>query len=63
MAFTELFVDHTGRGGIAERFFGTRHHTWLRSRLETWAADPRTTIPLLRRALQEAVDEENLGEG
>ena len=44
------------RGCIPERFFATRHHTWLRSRLGTWAADPRTTIPLLRRALQEAVE-------
>jgi hypothetical protein len=44
------------RGCICERFFATRHHTWLRSRLGTWAADPRTTIPLLRRALQEAVE-------
>jgi hypothetical protein len=44
------------RGCISERFFGTRHHTWLRARLGTWATDPRTTIPLLRRALQEALE-------
>jgi hypothetical protein len=44
------------RGAIAERYFATVHHGWLRNRLETWAADPRTTIPQLRRALEEAVE-------
>ena len=30
--------------------------SWLRKRLATWAADPRTTIPQLRRALEEVVE-------
>jgi hypothetical protein len=40
---------------MSERFFANAHHAWLRRRLETWAADRRTTIPQLRRALEEAV--------
>jgi hypothetical protein len=44
------------RGGISERYVATRHHIWLRARLGTWAADPRTTIPQLRHALEEAVE-------
>jgi hypothetical protein len=44
------------RGAIAERYFATVHHGWLRNRLETWMADPRTTIPLLRQALKEVVE-------
>jgi hypothetical protein len=43
------------RGAFAERYFGTVRHGWLRNRLETWMADPRTTIPQLRTALEEAV--------
>jgi hypothetical protein len=48
-------VHSARRGAIAERFFAGGHHAWLRNRLETWAADPRTTIPQLRTALEEAV--------
>jgi hypothetical protein len=43
------------RGGFAERHHGRGRHGWLRNRLETWMADPRTTIPQLRTALEEAV--------
>ena len=43
------------RGAFAERYHGTVRHGWLRNRLETWMADPRTTIPQLRTALEEAV--------
>jgi hypothetical protein len=43
------------RGAIAERYFGSVRHGWLRNRLETWMADSRTTIPQLRTALEEAV--------
>jgi hypothetical protein len=44
------------RGAMGERFFAGVHHGWLRKRLETWAADRRTTIPQLRRALEETVE-------
>jgi hypothetical protein len=44
------------RGCISERFFAARHHSWVQSRLERWAADPRTTIPQLRCALQQALE-------
>lgn len=44
------------RGAMDERFFAGVHQGWLRNRLDTWAADPRTTIPQLRRALDEAVE-------
>jgi hypothetical protein len=44
------------RGAMGERSFAGVHHGWLRKRLETWAADRRTTIPQLRRALEEAVE-------
>jgi hypothetical protein len=43
------------RGVASERFFAIDHHAWLRKRLESWAADRRTTIPQLRGALAEAV--------
>jgi len=46
----------TRRTAMGERFFACGHHAWLRHRLETWVADPRTTIPQLRRALAEAID-------
>jgi hypothetical protein len=44
------------RGAIAERYHNSVRHGWLRNRLATWVADPRTTIPQLRRALEEAVE-------
>ena len=44
------------RGVFVERHFAGVHHGWLRKRLEAWAADPRTTIPQLQRALEEAVE-------
>ena len=44
-----------GARGVAERHHGSVRHGWLRKRLETWMADPRTTIPQLRTALEEAV--------
>jgi hypothetical protein len=43
------------RGAMAERHHGSVRHGWLRNRLDTWMADPRTTIPQLRTALEEAV--------
>ena len=49
-------VHGARRGVLVERYFAGVHHGWLRKRLETWADDPRTTIPQLRRALEEAVE-------
>jgi hypothetical protein len=43
------------RGSISERFFAGKHHAWLRARLQTWAADDRTTADQLRTALIEAM--------
>jgi hypothetical protein len=44
------------RGGLTVRFFANKFDTNLRERLATWAADPRTTVPQLRVALNEAID-------
>jgi hypothetical protein len=42
------------RGSLHQRFdVNTYWSGWLRQRLATWAADPRTTIPELRGALEE----------
>ena len=49
-------VHSARRGGITERYFAGIHHGWLRKPVQTWAADLRTTIPQLRRALEEAVE-------
>jgi hypothetical protein len=49
-------VHSMRRGAITERYFTALHHGWLRKRVQAWAADPRTTIPQLRRALQEAIE-------
>jgi len=49
-------VHSARRGVLVERHWASVHHGWLRSRLETWAADPRTTIAQLRRALEESVE-------
>ncbi len=49
-------VHSVRRGAITERYFTTLHHGWLRKRVQAWAADPRTTIPQLRRGLEEAVE-------
>ena len=43
------------RGELNWRFDANGMHAVLRQRLATWAADPRTTIPQLRRALDEAI--------
>jgi hypothetical protein len=43
------------RGSLTLRFHANTIHTQLRQRLATWATDPRTTTPQLRRALEEAV--------
>jgi hypothetical protein len=44
------------RGDLIERHVANTLHSSLRQRLSTWAADPRTTIPQLRRALDEVVE-------
>jgi hypothetical protein len=43
------------RGELNWRFDANGVHAALRQRLATWAADPRTTIPQLRRALDESI--------
>ena len=48
-------------GSRRENFQQSRvnlHSAWLRTRLATWAADPRTTIPQLHAALDEALKAE-----
>jgi hypothetical protein len=55
-------VHSARRSILVERHFASVHHNWLRTRLEAWAADPRTTIPQLRRALAEAVESQPLPE-
>jgi hypothetical protein len=42
-------------GSFTQRFFANRHHDKLRTELATWSADRRTSIPQLRRALDEAI--------
>ena len=44
------------RGSLFDRAVANTHHDSLRKRLATWAVDPRTTIPQLRRAIEEAVE-------
>jgi hypothetical protein len=44
------------RGSLTVRFHSNTFHTHLRQRLATWAAHPKTTIPLLRRALDESLE-------
>jgi hypothetical protein len=44
------------RGDMPLRYHANAVHTALRRRLATWAADPKTTIPQLRRALEESVE-------
>jgi hypothetical protein len=43
------------RGNVTLRFIVNTFHAHLRRRLADWAADPKTTIPQLRRALDEAI--------
>jgi hypothetical protein len=43
------------RGSVSWVSQTNRLHTALRQRLATWAADPKTTIPQLRRALDEVI--------
>jgi hypothetical protein len=44
------------RGSLFERFVLNLRIGWLRQRLATWAADPRTTIPQIRTALAEVLE-------
>lgn len=43
------------RGTVFERFFTTRCFPWVQKRVALWAADPKTEIPQLRRALDDAI--------
>jgi hypothetical protein len=52
-------TTHTRRhGSLMERYYANVQHDDLRSELATWTADARTTIPQLRRALDEAIASE-----
>ena len=39
------------RGSVFQRYLADRNCSSLRTQLTTWAANPRTSVPLLRRAL------------
>jgi hypothetical protein len=43
------------RGTVFERLFAELQCKWLRQRAATWAADPRTEVLHLRRALDDAI--------
>jgi hypothetical protein len=43
------------RGSVFQRFLADRHCSGLRPRIATWAADRRTSVPLLRTALAEVL--------
>jgi hypothetical protein len=53
-------ATHTRRRGSLEqrRDLDAYWNGWLQHRLETWSADPRTTIPQLRNALEEVLKSE-----
>ena len=53
-----MMVHVQRRGRFAERHRANIYHrsTELRHAIETWAADPSTTVPQLRRALDEMVE-------
>jgi hypothetical protein len=43
------------RGSVFQRFLVDRNCSFLRPQVATWAANPRTAVPLLRRALAEVL--------
>ena len=55
-AILRMTVHVRRRESLFYRAVANSHHDSLRKRLTTWASDPRTTIPQLRRALDEAVE-------
>ncbi len=55
-AVLRMTVHVRRRGSLFYRAVANSHHDLLRKRLATWVADPRTTVPQLRRALEEAVE-------
>src|SRR5262249_44098492 len=40
---------------VFERLFSEMHSKWLPQRIATWAADPRTDVDQLRRALEDVI--------
>jgi hypothetical protein len=50
-ALFRMKVHVIRRGSIFQRYLADRNCTDLRPQLTTWAANPRTSVPLLRRAL------------
>ena len=55
-AVLRMTVHVRRRGSLFDRAVASNHHDSVRKRLATWAADPRTTISQLQRALEEAVE-------
>jgi hypothetical protein len=55
-AVLRMTVHVRRREGLLARRIVNYHHASLRKSLATWAADPRTTISQLRRALEEVVE-------
>ena len=54
-AILRMYVHLRRRERVNDRLRAALHHGELQQRLAKWAADPRTTIPQLRRALEEVI--------
>ena len=54
-AILRMYVHLRRRERVNDRLRATLHHGELQQRLTKWAADPRTTIPQVRRALEEVI--------
>jgi hypothetical protein len=55
-AILRMSTHFRRRGNLFERWIANSIHSPLQQRLTTWVADPKTTIPQLRRALEEIVE-------
>ncbi len=54
-AILRMYVHLRRRERLAIRLRAALHHGEIQQRLAKWAADPRTTIPQIRRALEEVI--------
>ncbi len=54
-AILRMYVHIRRRERLKNRLRADLHHGELQQRLAKWAADPRTTIPQIRRALEEVI--------
>jgi hypothetical protein len=54
-AILRMYVHTRRRERVIDRLRADLHHGELQRRLAKWAADPRTTIPQIRRALEEVI--------